>query len=217
MSSAKRLIPPRPPADFNDIDLDPVPATQAVWYRLAKSAHSSPLFFSRQGVFRFDSPLAKWGVCYLATDIVTGFMEVFSDRIRKGVVDFGDLDNQVVWQITVPPDLSLLELSGPMLAKIRATTQCFVSRYALSQEWGRAFMEHPDELDGVIYTGRQSGTTCLALFGDADPAKGKRHQAALQHRRLGTLTAWEGFYPLMAKTRAKVLNLPPAPPRSRWK
>ncbi len=216
-SGPKRLTPPRPPADFNRIDLDTVPASQTVWHRLSRSAYSSPLFFSRLGMFRFDSATAKWGVCYIAKDIVTGFMEVFSDRIRKGILDFNDLDDQVVWEITVRPDLNLLELSGPTLGRIRATVQCFVSRYTLSQEWGRAFMEHPDELDGAIYTGRQSGAPCIALFGDTDPKKGRRQQSSLRHRRLGKLSAWEGFYPLLSKAGARVVNLPSAPPATRWK
>src|SRR4051794_10781696 len=104
-SGPKRLVPPRPPADFSRIDLDTVPTRQTVWYRLSRSTYSSPLFFSRRGIFRFDSATAKWGVCYLANEIVTGFMEVFSDRLRHGMVDFGDLDDQLAWEIQVPPDL----------------------------------------------------------------------------------------------------------------
>jgi hypothetical protein len=156
-------------------------------------------------------------VCYLAEDIVTGFMEVFSDAIRKGVVDFELLHDQVIWEIGVAPNLRLLDLSGPTLARIRATVQCFVSRYPLSQEWGRAFMAHPRQLDGVIYTGRQSGGSCIALFGDTEPKQGCPHQTALQARRLGRLTEWEGFYPLLLKTGARVVNLPSSPPAVMWK
>jgi hypothetical protein len=211
------LIPPRPPADFPSIALDPVTSRQTVWFRLARAAYSSPLFFSRQGIFRFDSDTAKWGVCYLAQDIPTAVMEVFADRIRARRLDYSELEEELVWKITVPHDLNLLQLAGPTLTKIKATVQCFVSRYALSQEWGRALMNHPADLDGVIYTGRQSGLPCLALFGDMNPAKGRWHQHALTQACLGKLTAWEQFYPLLAKTGARVLNLPAKPPLKTWR
>jgi hypothetical protein len=216
-SAPRRLIPPRPLADFSTIALDTVTARQTIWFRLSDAAYASPLFFSRQGIFRFDSATAKWGVCYLAQDIPTSIMEVFSDRIRARRLDYTELDEERVWTITVPRDLTLLELAGPILPKIKATLQCFVSRYTLSQEWGRAFMEHPAELDGVIYTGRQSGLPCLALFGDTDPAKGLWHQRSLKHSCLGKLTEWEGFYPLLAKTGARVVNLPAIPPLKTWR
>jgi hypothetical protein len=215
-SGPRRLIPPRPPADFGSINLDAVTSRQTAWYRLSGVAYPSPLFFSRQGNFRFDSETAKWGVCYVAQDVPTAIMEVFSDRIRARRIDYAGMDDELVWKITLPHDLNLLQLSGPTLTGIKATVQCFVSRYTLSQEWGRAFMDHPSELDGVIYTGRQSGLACLALFGDADPAKGRWHQRTLSSTCLGRLTAWDRFHLLLAKTGARVLNLPAKPALKTW-
>lgn len=209
-------MPPRPPADFAALALDTVPAPRRAWFRLCSARHRSPLHFSREGLYRFDSPAAKWGVCYLADDIITGVMEVCADRIRKRRLDFEELDDLRVWQVTVLPDLNLLRLTGPALAKIRATLQCFVSRYALSQEWARAFMTHPADLDGVVYLGRQSGLPCLALFGDSVPAKGRWHQRETRSRCLGKLTEWDGFYPLLVRTGARVWNLPSRPPARPW-
>jgi hypothetical protein len=212
----KRLVPPRPPADFADIAIELVTPRQQQWYRVSRSKYRSPLFFSRHGLFRFDSDTGKWGVCYVAQDITTSLMEVFADRMRVGRVDFNDLADQQVWRITTGK-LNVMELAGTTLPKIKATLQCFVSRYTLSQEWGRAFMEHPSDMDGVIYTGRQSGRECIALFGDTEPNKGRPFQRNLAAVSLGKLTDWDGLYPLLAKTGARVIGLPDKPSARTWR
>ena len=207
-SDPKRLVPPHPPADLDTIALDSTPARTTTLYRLSSDTHASPLHFSRLGKYRFDSPAARWGVCYLAEDVQTACLEVFADRIRKGRIDFSALHAAVVWRVTVPRELQLLALNGPTLPKIRATVQCFVSRYPLSQAWGRALMAHPGNLDGLIYTGRQSGALCLALFGDNDVARGRPYQPALRSERLGRFTEWQQFPHFLLSTGARVKNLP---------
>jgi hypothetical protein len=208
-SGPKRLVPPRPPTDLHSFDLETTTSRTTVLYRLSHERYTSPLFFSRRGVFRFDSDTAKWGVCYLAEDIQTACLEVFADRIRKRVIDFSALHESIVWQVNVPHDLNLLVLGGANLTNIRATVQCFVSRYSLSQEWARGLMEHPCDLDGLVYTGRQSGEPCVALFGDDDPTKGRWHQSSLQWKPLGRFSEWTQFPHFMLSTRAMVRNLPP--------
>jgi len=209
-SDPKRLVPPHPPADLDTIDLETTRPRTTTFYRLTHESNVSPIFFSRLGKFRFDSPASKWGVCYLAEDIETACLEVFADRIRKGVIDFSALHEAIVWRITVAADLGLLPLSGPTLTKIRATLQCFVSRYTLSQAWARALMTHPADFDGVIYSGRQSAAPCIALFGDDDPVKGRKHQASIAFARLGRFSEWKQFPHFLIATRARVRNLPPS-------
>jgi len=156
-------------------------------------------------------------VCYLAQRVETACLEVFADAFRTRAIDYSELRERVVWKITVPADLELLFLQGEVLPRIKATIQCFVSRYTLSQAWGRAFMQHPADLDGVIYDGRQSGNACLALFGDTDPKLGRRHQSRIKPIRLGRLTAWDGFYSFIDKTAARVNGLPSKPTTSGWR
>lgn len=215
-SAPKRLTPPHPPADLSSIDLDTVEPTGTVFFRVSHEDFASPLFFSRKGLYRFDSPTAKWGVCYVAPEIPTALLETFADAIRARRIDFAEFDQRLVWKITIPDRLQTLRLSGPTLPKIKATLQSFVSRYSLSQEWGRAFMTHPQELDGLLYTGRQSGAECLALFGDTDPAKGRAYQVTLQIEALGKISEWKGLFPFLAKTGARVVNLPKAMPKTTW-
>lgn len=216
-SGPKRLTPPPPPADLSSIDLDTSEPSGDVFYRVSHEDFSSPLFFSRRGLYRFDSATAKWGVCYVAPAIPTTILETFADAIRARRIDFTEFDRRLVWKITIPSGLRALELSGATLPKIKATLQSFVSRYSLSQEWGRAFMNHPTDLDGLIYTGRQSGSQCLALFGDTDPAKGKTYQPHLRAKALGKISEWAGFYPFLATSGARVVNLPKTFPSGVWR
>jgi hypothetical protein len=216
-SAPKRLTPPHPPADFGSIVLDTVEPPAVEFYRVSHEDFPSPLFFSRKGLYRFDSATARWGVCYVAPAIPTTILETFADAIRARRIDFTEFDQRLVWKITIPRGLQTLRLSGATLPKIKATLQSFVSRYSLSQEWGRAFMNHPQVLDGVIYTGRQSGSECLALFGDTDPAKGRAYQPHLRAKALGKISEWAGFYPFLAQSGARVVNLPKAFPANVWR
>lgn len=215
-SGPKRLTPPSPPADFATIDLPTVYPTQLEVYRLSHKRFSSPLFFSRRGIYRFDSPTATWGVCYLGHRIETAFLEVFADAIRTKEIDYSDLHDTIAWKVEVPYDLNLLSLEGSTLPKIKATVQSFVSRYSISQAWGRALMSHPADLDGVIYKGRQSAGDCLALFGDTEPAKGRWHQGVLLPTKLGRITDWTHFYRFIDQTGAKVHHLPSKRPSVTW-
>jgi hypothetical protein len=216
-SGPKRLVPPGPPAAFDGIDLTTVRPLQVEVFRLTRSRFHSPLYFNRGGDYRFDSPSAPWGVCYFGHGILTGFLEIFADRIRKeGRINYAELDDTIAWKVKVPPDLNLLALEGATLPKIKATMQSFVSRYSLSQAWGEAFMKHPADLDGVIYKGRRSAGDCLALFGDTDPAKGRRHQRSLVPTKLGRITEWSEFYEVILQTGARVANLPTTRPGSCW-
>jgi len=133
---------------------------------------------------------------------------------RGGCLDWLGLEEQVVWRIDVNPALKTVELAGTSLAAVKATVQCFVSSYSLSQRWGTAFMLHPDDIDGLQYIGRRSGRTCLALFGD--PTHPKPHQAALKETRLGALTGWSDLWAMLTATNVRVTNLPAEIPPTTW-
>ena len=215
-SGPKRLTPPSPPAHFATLDLSTVSPSRLEVFRLSHERYASPLFFLRGGIYRFDSSTAAWGVCYLGHTLETAFLEVFADAIRTQEIDYSDLHAILAWKVALPSDLNVLKLEGTTLPKIKATVQSFVSRYSISQAWGRAFMSHPANLDGVIYQGRRSAGECLALFGDTDPAKGRLHQPLLRPTKLGRVTEWSHFYRFIDQTGARVTHLPSKRPRVTW-
>ena len=210
-TSGRRIVPPEPPADLASISI-PAADTPATWYRITR--FPSPVFWSRKGIYRFDSADAKWGVCYAAESVSAAFQEIWGDELRRGRrVDWLDLEPMRVWQIDVP-DLRTIELAGETLSLLKATLQCFVGGYGLSQRWGAALMTHPGDYDGLLYLGRRCGRRCLALFGD-DRAP-RPHQAALETTNLGSLVTWKGLWPFLDRIQVRVGNLPSTAPRGTW-
>lgn len=204
--SARRLVAPSPPADFAEIALTPDRHPLVTWYRIVDRRHRTALHWNRSGVYRFDSPDAPHGVCYAAESITAAFQEIWGDRIRqRAPVDWAEFVGRDVWRIDVPR-ATLLTLAGPTLTTLRATLQCFVGSYPLSQAWGRALMAHPANLDGVCYLGRRCGAYCVALFGDRSAPK--PYQAAIVETRLGPLVQWKRFFPLRSQLRLRISSLP---------
>lgn len=214
MSSPKRLVPPGPRADLARAEL-PLARIATTWFRLSAATHADPLHWSRSGQGRFDSPEAKWGVCYAAESITAAFQEIFGDKIRRSRrLSYRELERLVVWQLDLPPRLRAIALRGETLALLNATTASFVTSYPLSQDWGRALMDHPARLDCLEYIGRRCGVGCLALFGDA--AAPKPHQRTLHPRKLGRLSEWKGLWSFLNRIQLLVTELPPKRPPSTW-
>ena len=130
-------------------------------------------------------------------------------------MDWPEIASMRVWRIKTPLTFNALPLFGETLARIDATLQCFASSYPLSQRWAAALMNHPDDLDGLIYLGRRCGAQCVALFGD--DIKPRRYQAALKTECLGELAGWRDFWPLLDRLGVRVSSLPSQPTkRASW-
>ena len=213
-SAPKILRASEPPSDLDAIKL-PIALAGASWYRICHKKYPSCIYWSRSGDYRFDSPGARWGVCYSGGAITSAFQEVWGDVMRKqGRLDWLKLKELVVWKIDVDPALKTVELAGTSLATVKATVQCFVTSYPLSQRWGAAFMLHPDHIDGLQYIGRRCGRTCLALFGDKDHPKA--HQLTLRETRLGVLPEWRDLWAIISAANVRVYNLPAVVPPTTW-
>jgi hypothetical protein len=211
---ARRLVAPEPPADLGNIPIR-FAATATPWFRLARREFTSPVNWSREGRHRFDSPTAKWGVCYAAESVTAAFQEIWGDEIHRGRrLDWQEVEAMVAWQINVAPGLRTIELAGETLAVLKGTLQCFVGDYSKSQRWGQALMAHPADLDGLQYFGRRSGRTCLALFGDAKSPKA--HHAALSAKRLGPMVNWQGLWTFFDRIQVRVAHAPSVPPLADW-
>ncbi len=216
MPTKPRVVAPRPRADLSSADLPLHTLSASVHYRLTDTKYASPLFWSRSGNYRFDSPAAKWGVCYAAETIASAFQEVYSDAIRKGCLNYTAVSRQKVWTLKVPATIRTIELSGPTLTRIRATLQCFVGGYGLSQEWGRALMLNKDELDGIVYIGRRCGKPCIALFGDDASKPVKPYQSQMTTTSLGLIIEWKHFWRLIDELKVSFVNLPSTRPAPTW-
>lgn len=205
-SGAKRIVAPEPPARLSSIDL-PVCDVATTWFRICRRRHASPLFWSRLGIYRFDSENARWGVCYAASSITRAFQEVFGIKIRCSIpLDWSEINDFRVWYISIPGGFRGLNLFGDTLTLIDATLQCFVSSYAKSRRWGAALMDHPADLDGLVYYGRRCGAHCLALFGDETSPR--KYQKSLKSELLGDLILWDEFWSMLDRLKVRVSSIP---------
>jgi hypothetical protein len=206
ISGPKRVLAPEPPVELGNIQLA-LTQVPTAWFRFSSSRYPQPIFWSRQGLYRFDSPDARWGVCYAAGSIVAAFQEVFGDKIWHGnALDWTEIKKISVWLINTPSNLRGLELFGENLTVIHATLQSFVSSYPKSQRWGAALINHPADLEGLIYLGRKSGSIGLAMLGDEK--KPRRYQREVQVTRLGQLSDWKQLWPTLDRLRVRLVSMP---------
>lgn len=181
-SEPKRIRAPEPPKDLAERNLPIGAAPQDTWVRLHNRRFRNPLYWSREGKYRFDSVGAPFGVFYSGCDLATAFLEVFGDKIRHSRrLAAAAVERYDVCAVKTAPNLKVLTLAGANLAKIGATLGCFSGSYPLAQRWGAALMRHPDRIDGLVYLGRRSGARCLALFGDEGTRKNHQRSLAVSH------------------------------------
>jgi RES domain-containing protein len=192
----------------------PLAKISSTWFRFSPKRYPSPIFWSRQGIYRFDSPDARWGVRYLASSIVSTLPEVFGDKInRRKPIDWKEIEQRSVWLVRTPDTLRGFELFNENLSVIGASLQCFVSSYPKSQRWGAALMRHPSDLEALVYMGRKSEAPCLAMLGASDNQRA--YQSLLQTQCLGALSAWEELLTTLDRFRVRLSSMPASRKRTR--
>ena len=67
-------------------------------------------------------------------------------------------------------------------------------------------MNHPADLDGLVYIGRRSGKECLAMFGDANQPRA--YQSDIQVAMLGELPFWDEFWPMLDRLKVRMTSIP---------
>jgi hypothetical protein len=117
-------------------------------------------------VHRFDDPLGKFHVCYLANRVDVSFAETFLRNPPVRILGFGDLAARSVATVEVQRAMRLVPLHGPGLARLGTTTGLTsTTDYALSQAWSRALWKHADAPDGLVYRSRHDDSAlCIALY-----------------------------------------------------
>ncbi len=172
--SAARGDPARPPATLGARSLAkllrPLPG---VMYRVCHK--KAPLVdWSDNAESRFSSPAMPFKVLYLAPTKITGFWERFGEELRDQEPEYrkiqeADLKARVWKQfvLTEHAPARLLDLrDADTLRSISADASTFLSFYDVTHQWAKALMEHPDEIDGLIYNSRQDPQQhCVAIFG----------------------------------------------------
>jgi hypothetical protein len=162
---------PLPGEDFNLRKLVLLRPGKAM-IRVNETRFPNPLFWSRQGRYRFDSTEAPYGVMYAASDLEGAILEIFADVwLEERRISLALLEAYEVVEIRVSTDLRLVSTLGKQLNLLGADARLFAStEYHLTQSWGRAFMTHPREPDGILYHSRKNPRKFNYAFFEKDSA-----------------------------------------------
>jgi hypothetical protein len=156
----------KPPSDFNQRELRLVKSPR-VLFRLSNRRHPSPLFWGKQGRYRFDSPGAPFGVLYTAASLKGAILETFGDRwYESRYLARGTAQSYKVYRLNVQPAITVADATGQQLGRLGTDSNLFsTTNYAESQAWGLAFMQHPMTPEGILYHSRKNPELKnLALF-----------------------------------------------------
>ena len=110
-------------------------------------------YWSRRGLYRFDSVTVKYGVHYTGRTFETALLEVFGDSWMKSRMEaLTFLKEFEVCEIALGHRLKVVNLSGKRLNPLGIDANIFASlAYDSTQRWAAAFMEHPDAPNGIRY------------------------------------------------------------------
>ena len=187
MAQPRRLANPTPGFFEESLSLVRVPKAHR-WVRLHRAKHA-PIHFGCTGDNRFDSP----GVAtlYLARQVRGSFVEVFCRTSRRRVTEL-QLRQYRVAEFQASRGLKLIDLAGKGLVAMGLDARLATGSYKLAQKWARAFHDHPDQPDGILYRSRHDPNQQLAaLF--------ERSQPILRVSTHGTLQDYLGdeFYAVL--------------------
>jgi RES domain-containing protein len=127
-------------------------------FRLRHERHKSAIFWSKLGIYRFDSRRAPFGVLYTAGTLEGAALEVFGDQwIDRRIMSQESLRRYRL-SVLIPADpVLLVDTTGANLNKLSVDSSLFASLdYRMTRRWAKAFMTHPANAQGFIYHSRKN-------------------------------------------------------------
>jgi hypothetical protein len=141
--------------------------------RLSRQEFRDPIFWSTKGKYRFDSPPARYGVLYTANSLEGAILEVFGDRwLEHRALSEQLLRSYNLVKLNITSGLWLANTLGSNLMFAGIDARLFASTdYDKTQAWGRAFMEHPQNFDGILYHSRKNPRKLNCAFFETESAQ----------------------------------------------
>jgi RES domain len=170
--------------------------------RLSRREFRDPIFWSTKGKYRFDSPTARYGVLYTAASLDGAILEVFGDRwLEHRAMSEQLLRSYNLVKLTIAPELWLVNTLGSKLLFAGIDARLFASTdYEKTQAWGRAFMEHPQNFDGILYHSRKNPRQLNCAFFETELA-----QKAITIGDSIPLIDTNDLYPILERYEIKLL------------
>lgn len=188
MARSSPLSPP--PFPLGEVEACELVKGALLW-RIHATANG-PIYFGKSSKYRFDDPAGAYGVLYAGTDAHCAFLETHGRVPGPKIILQHKLQLRSISVLRVTSTLRLADLRGHHLSQLRVDSNLFaLTDYAATQAWSRAFYEHADRVDGLIFHSRHDPTRhAVALF---DRAKGAQ-RSLFVHRTeplLGAAFAYE--------------------------
>jgi hypothetical protein len=170
--------------------------------RLSRQEYPNPIFWSTKGIYRFDSPTARYGVLYTANSLEGAILEVLGDRwLEHRAISEELLRSYNLVKLTIATGLWLVNTLGSNLVFAGIDARLFASTdYEKTQAWGRAFMEHPQNFDGILYHSRKNPRQLNCAFFETETA-----QKAITILDTVPLIDTNGLYPILERYEIKLL------------
>jgi hypothetical protein len=176
--------------------------------RLTRQPDTEP-YWGKSQRYRFDDPLARFGVTYAAEQLEVAFAETILHEVADfdggaWIVPHHDIDRRWIVSYTPPArELQLLDLTGVHLKRLGLNNDvCSGSDYAFTQALSRAVHDQVPEADGIYYLSRQLNTQFAAAFFERSALKcGAANTKLDTHSRYPALLNMFGVEILGARLR----------------
>lgn len=154
---------PPPPADLAQRSL-PLKLLKGPLFRIHRLDRDC-LHFGKHASQRFDDPRSQYGVLYAALQPDAAFAEAFLRQLSLMLIAEMDLAERALGELTGSP-LHCVDLSAAGLRRVSCDNRIATEKpYPATQAWSRAFFNHPQQPDGIIYRSRHNPKFhCVALF-----------------------------------------------------
>lgn len=123
------------------------------------------MYFGTTRRNRFDDPKGQYGVLYVARSLDGAFVEVFLRNpgpFRSTSLE--TIDQKILSQIKASRTLRLVDLVGLGQPRMGVDNRLATGSYTVAQKWSRAFHDHPDKPDGILYTSRHHPRQLIAAI-----------------------------------------------------
>jgi RES domain len=121
------MRPAPPPGNLAQQSL-PLQLFAAPVFRLWQNHHPSAFFWSKKGIYRFDSKSARYGVLYTGGTLEGAALEVFGDQwVKRRVLSRVLLKKYRVSVMLPTRRLSLVDTTGSNLNKLSVDSSLFAS------------------------------------------------------------------------------------------
>lgn len=157
----------RPLAGPKHIAMTPLPirSWSAPTFRICK-LYRDPLYFGKSADYRFDDPRQEYGVMYVGETPEGAFVETcIRERPKGNLFSLSYFEERKLTEISFSNLLRLVDLTGPGLSLLGVDNRLTSGSYRAGQRWSRAFWNHPDHPDGILYCSRfNPSLRSIALF-----------------------------------------------------